>query len=599
MRRLRALAVATAIVAAISPAHSDVSLPSVFQILGSVTSTARPVSNALVIALNLNSFEAVQTYSAADGSFQLPSLPAGVYKIIAVKAGLLPTTATLVPTQEDHRVNLRMKNEGAAKGKSLNQEIWEIRGSLPADVLREVDLVMAAAEPADVAPYHVPRLKGEMISMTAVAQQSAVPAFAQTALGVQSRIGDTWQIGIRGDLHRIDDPTDGLSFGGDPLAQANTIEMELRSSPTDSYRLASTRSSWRYQDDVEGPQLRQRHAGVRSHDFQWEHGDARVNVRYFAHDNLFSSVPYGSDAIEIGGDTNVVHTRRNDVNVSLRVRQESVRYADMDPLRTADLNANGKVEVAPSFVVHYGMASRLGIDRSEWAPRTGIEWKLNDDTSFVASAAYKVLDEMPASSMLVPSLVVWTDDANVLPRYSYTLGIVSSRDENNRFSAIATVSAADSPLRVVFSDGYQQFWDGLHVDTGDVRRDLRLAYRRDFGSAFAIDITTTAGTATPHATPMASARKVYIAGDLQTIFTPTRTTLAVTYREIQQPQAEKDDYHSSRMNVRMAQSLYLPIDVKLLLGIEMGRAENSPFMLDAILAEETSKKYIGGLALNF
>ncbi|HVS32693.1 MAG TPA: carboxypeptidase-like regulatory domain-containing protein [Thermoanaerobaculia bacterium] len=599
MRRLRALAVATAIVAAISPAHSDVSLPSVFQILGSITSTARPVSNALVIALNLNSFEAVQTYSAADGSFQLPSLPAGVYKIIAFKAGLLPTTATLVPTQKDHRVNLRMKNEGAAKGKSLNQEIWEIRGSLPADVLREVDLVMASAEPADVAPYHVPRLKGEMISMTAVAQQSAVPAFAQTALGVQSRIGDTWQIGIRGDLQRIDDPTDGLSFGGDPLAQANTIEMELRSSPTDSYRLASTHSSWRYQDDVEGPLLRQRHAGVRSHDFQWEHGDARVNVRYFAHDNLFSTVPYGSDAIEIGGDTNVVHTRRNDVNVSLRVRQESVRYADMDPLRTADLNANGKVEVAPSFVVYYGMASRLGIDRGEWAPRTGIEWKLNDDTSFVASAAYKVLDEMPASSILVPSLVVWTDDANVLPRYSYTLGIVSSRDENNRFSAIATVSAADSPLRVVFSDGYQQFWDGLYVDTGDVRRDLRLAYRRDFGSVFAIDITTTAGTATPHATPMASARKVYIAGDLQTIFTPTRTTLAVTYREIQQPQAEKDDYHSSRMNVRMAQSLYLPIDVKLLLGIEMGRAENSPFMLDAILAEETSKKYIGGLAVNF
>ena len=233
MRRLRAFAVATAIFAAISPAHSDVSLPSVFQILGNVTSTARPVANVLVIALNLNSFEAVQTYTGADGSFQLPSLPAGVYKIIALKHGLLPTTATLVPTQKDHRVNLRMKSENA-KGKSLNQEIWEIRGSLPPDVLREVDLVMASAAPIEVAPYQVPRFKGEMISMTAVAQQAAAPAFAQTALGVQSRIGDTWQIGIRGDLQRIEDPSDGQTFGGDALAEANTIEMELRSSPTDS-----------------------------------------------------------------------------------------------------------------------------------------------------------------------------------------------------------------------------------------------------------------------------------------------------------------------------------------------------------------------------
>ena len=48
-----------------------------------------------------------------------------------------------------------------------------------------------------------------------------------------------------------------------------------------------------------------------------------------------------------------------------------------------------------------------------------------------------------------------------------------------------------------------------------------------------------------------------------------------------------------------APTLYLPIDVKLLLGMEVGRAENSPFLLDTILNEETSKKYIGGLALNF
>jgi hypothetical protein len=73
----------------------------------------------------------------------------------------------------------------------------------------------------------------------------------------------------------------------------------------------------------------------------------------------------------------------------------------------------------------------------------------------------------------------------------------------------------------------------------------------------------------------------------------------VTYREIQQPQFEKADYHSSRVNLRMAQSLYLPVDVKLLLGMEVGRAENSPFLLDTILAEATSTKYIGGLALNF
>ena len=48
----------------------------------------------------------------------------------------------------------------------------------------------------------------------------------------------------------------------------------------------------------------------------------------------------------------------------------------------------------------------------------------------------------------------------------------------------------------------------------------------------------------------------------------------------------------------MAQSLYLPVDVKLLLGVELARVQNSPFLLDSML-EDSSRKYLGGLALNF
>jgi len=190
-------------------------------------------------------------------------------------------------------------------------------------------------------------------------------------------------------------------------------------------------------------------------------------------------------------------------------------------------------------------------------------------------------------------------DGHVLPRYAYSFGFVSSRDERNRFSAIGTVSAADAPFRVFFSEANQQFWDGLSVDTGDIRRDLRLAYRHEFGSNFAIDVATTAGTATPRQYS-GDVQKVYVTGDLQTIFTPTRTMLAVSYRELQQPQTgRRGDYRSERVNMRMAQSLYLPIDVKVLLGIELARAENSPFLLDIRVPDQATKKYIGGLSLNF
>ncbi|HEY8711747.1 MAG TPA: hypothetical protein VIM68_02685, partial [Thermoanaerobaculia bacterium] len=183
-------------------------------------------------------------------------------------------------------------------------------------------------------------------------------------------------------------------------------------------------------------------------------------------------------------------------------------------------------------------------------------------------------------------------------RYIYSFGLVSNRDASNRVSAIATISAADTPLRVIISDGTQQFWDSLYVASGDTRRDVRLAYRHDFGPRFTIDVATTAGTATPRQFSR-DTKKVYVTGDLQTIFSPTRTMLAVTYRNIDQPMPKGADYRSSRVNVRMSQSLYLPVDMKLLVGIELVHAENSPFLLDTLLPEENSRKYIGGLAVNF
>ncbi|HEX9162191.1 MAG TPA: carboxypeptidase-like regulatory domain-containing protein [Thermoanaerobaculia bacterium] len=590
MRGFRIAAVIVAIAAAFAaPARPEVALPSALQILGIVTNAARPVANALVVALNLNSFDTTQTYTSADGTFSLPPLQAGIYKVIAVKSGFAPAIETIMPTRASHHVKLRLQSD---KAKTRNDEIWEIRGSLPPDVLREIDMILESPVQT-AAPYQVPRLKGQMLSMTGMtaAKQADGPAFAQTALGVQSRIGENVQIGIRGDMQRFDDPTDNQTFGP-AVAQSSAMSMEVHASENDTYRIGSTSSSWMYADAAESPA---RQAGVRSHNFEWQHGDARVKVHYFANDNIFGPA-FGSDVIEIAGNTTLLQTRRNDVGVALRVRQESVRSPNAQPLRTADIAANGSMELVPSFVVHYGMASRLGLDRTEWAPSTGVEWRFTKNTALIGSAAVKVLES--STTTLLPSVVAWSDDPGMLPRYSYSIGIASTRDDSNRFTAIATVSAADSPLRIIISDGTQQFWDGLYVDTGDVRRDVRLAYRHDFGPRLSVDVATTAGTASPRQYSH-DTQKVYVTGDVQTIFTPTRTTLAVSYRDIHQPQTNRNDYNSERVNLRVAQSLYLPIDVKVLLGIELVHAQNSPFLLDTLLPEETSKKYIGGLAVNF
>ncbi len=582
MRRVRAIAVAALVLIAVTPAQSDVPLPSAFNLLGSVNNAARPVTNALVIALNLTDYNARQTYSGGDGSFSLPLLPAGVYKIIALKQGFVPSITTLVSTKSSHRVTLALKNDKQARAK-LNDELWEIRGSLPPDILRDIDTVLAPQIAVVRSPG--PRIRGEMMSLTAVSDQS--PAFAKTAVDVKSRFG-AMQLGIRGNLHRIEDLSDDAVFGS-PLAESSAMAVEFSSGENDTYRLASTKSWWLYKFPSDAGTTQ---AGVRAHNFEWEHGAARLQVRYLGQQNLYDSLSRGSDLFEIGGDTTLIQTARNEVGLSLHVMQENMRDTAIDPMRTADLRANGSLELVPSFVLHYGLSSRLAIDGTSWTPRTGAEWRVAGNTALIATAMYKVSD--PQRSSALPTIVAGTDESRVLPRYAYSFGVISGDDESRRISAVATITAIDSPLRVVFEDGFEQFWSGLSIDAGDVRRDLRLSCRQKIGHRVAIDLSTSAGTAT--SARGHSPRKNYITGDLQSIYLPTGTALAISFRGLRQPQHD-NEYAARRMNVRMSQPLHLPLDLTLLLGVEVARAENSPYLLDAnALAERT---YIGGLAVNF
>ena len=598
MRRLRATAFATAILALALPAYpaTPLPLPSVVQVLGSVTNAARPVGNALVIALNLTNLEASQTFTSTDGTFNLPQLPAGIYKIIAIKYGFAPAMAMLIPTKSEHRIKLRLEAEGTSR-RNVGQEMWEIRGSVPPDILRQIDDVMAP--PTQVASartaYDMPRLRGEMVSMTGVAAQTAAPAFAQTAVGVQSRISDNWQIGFRGNLHRVEDPTDDRNFGT-PVAESSAMQMELRSSPTDAYRVASTKSWWRFNPgDLPADQQQ---ADIRTHNLEWEHDDTHVQVRYLGQQNLFVGTP-GSDLIEIAGNTTVLQTRRSGIGVALRVTQESLRSAGNATFRTADLTANAKLEIVPSFTVNYGMSSRLGLYGTEWAPRSGVELKLGKNTAFVVSGMYKVYDQERPN--VLPTVVVWSDDSHLLPRYSYSFGIVSGAEGNDRFSAIGSVSATDAPMRVIFNDGFEHFWDGLYIETGDVRRDLRLAYRKELGKRVLLDVSSTGGIAAPRVATLPNREKVYVTGDVESTYFPTHTTLAVSYRQIHQPQpvGAGPDFRTDRVDVRVAQSLHFVLDFKLLAGVEVARALNSPILLDTLEPDGVTRRYIGGVALNF
>jgi hypothetical protein len=285
-----ALAAVLILVAAVGDLRGNSVNTSPLHILGEVSASAVPVDDALVIAFGLTSLQAVQTHTDEAGFFQLLRLPAGVYRVIAVKQGFLPAVATVIPSATaPSRLNLRMK-KGKVTPESASQ-VWEIRRSLPSDILRELD---AAITPESETAEGTGRLRGEMTSLAGVAEAEESQAFAQTAVELRGELPTGWTVDIAGQMHQVESSmVESLTSRS---GEASGIAMSLHTSPGQSLRIASNRSWWKVDDAMMGDEV-----DMQSHVFEWNRADSNVEVRYQSQQNLFRRSDLDGEMLEISG----------------------------------------------------------------------------------------------------------------------------------------------------------------------------------------------------------------------------------------------------------------------------------------------------------
>lgn len=584
MRRpYRALALAVLLIPLASQADAQVGINDFVEVVGQVTNASRPVEKAVVIALNLSDFYTAQVTTSTDGAFRLPPLRAGAYRIIAAKNGFAPAIATILPTRHAHTLNLKMQREQSLT-RTQRDEIWQLRSSLPKDVLRELDSIVGPASPP-VAVAAEQRFAAEMTSIAGVGEDLSSQTLAETAVGVRSSVGRGWVFDFKGSIRNLEDGSNQPTPVS--VSQSQGLVMELSSAPGQRYRIASTRSSWR----PETESLHGATADLEAHNFEWGGRTAHVRVRYLAQENLFRD-HLDSERIEVIGDKTFLQSNRGRLGVSVSLGQENFVAGTnaIAPLRTANVAASGEFAPVQSFIVHYGVQTRVAENAFEWAPQTAAEWRVNEHTSLIVGGLYKIDEQEPFAAL--PSVILRGEPSMQAPRYRYSVTFLTGRPEAQRFSATASVAEIDTLVRVLFDDRMEQLTDGLLLEPGDVRTDLTLAYSRNLGRWVALDVSASGG----QAEGIDGGEKSYVIADLQSLYKPTRTSVDVSYRQIDQPDSVPSGIVAARerMNVTMGQALPLPFDVRLLVGIELARLQNE------IEAGNTyHRRYVGGLAFGF
>jgi hypothetical protein len=569
-------------------AHANVKMADAIDLLGNVTNASRPVDRALVVAFNLSTSVSRETHTDVAGAFSLAGLPSGIYRVVAVKSGFAPAVATVLPNRRDHRLALELR-AGMRASREEQDQIWEIRRALPADILRELGIVTAAA----IEPSQKARFEARMSSLTGMGATEAA-GFSQAALGLRGLVGDDVSLDFEGQMRVLEQGAARASFDS-PLARTSGMVMRLNT-PADSYRISSTSSRWSY----EFPSVADEVGEIEAHEFEWKRANTSVRVGYHMQDNVTVARGFDSERLQLTGDTRIFSSDRGDLALVIRLDEE--RGLDgAGPVRVAALATRGEYNVVRGFAVRYGMESRVGAFGVEWAPETGVALGLGSGYSLVVTALHKVDGDFRPADLPVTA---WIGDiGGISPRTRYAAGLVSGGEDSDRRSSMSVSrSEIDAFVRLVFDDRFDHFWEAYYLVPGEVHNDARVSFTAPLGKHFVIAVMTAAGQTEPGASDAEGLpRKGYIVGSFQSSYRPSGTSLDVSYRRIEQPLSEVSllTSESERLNFRMSQALHLPLDLRLLLGLDLARAVNSPLSVDRLMDGEFQKRVVGGISLAF
>jgi hypothetical protein len=574
MRRTAKVVIMALLSAGIVPFGNAAPADSVIDVIGKVSTSSRPIGDALVIAFNLSGYQSRQTFTIHDGTFKLPALPLGIYRLIAVKQGFAPAVTTITRKNHGQAIAIHLRDREHLS-REERDEIWSIRQSLPADILREIEIYYE--EP--VLTADTPRFRGEIGSVAGVSETEA-GSFAKTTLGVSGPLGGNWSVALQGRTQRF--ANDVASTIDNAWMESSGVDLELRSDTAGAIRLASSRNQ------ILTPQASSTRGGVEWHRFAWTGESSNVEVKYLTHENY---APFGAAArqtFELAGNTYLFKGERSDLNLSLYVGQDlpAAGRADLSELRTADISTTGRLMVHPMFVVRYGMQSRTNRNGSSLSPTAGGELRLNDSSALVLLATQKVTRAPEISPAYVPMLVSLQGD-RLDPRYRYSVAFVSDGGKRGRLEITARQIAIDETARVILTDLEEPFFDGFDLADGEVQRDMSVSWSRSFADLFALNLTSTIGESRPEGD--SDEHVGYVLGSLRTYVPALGTTLDLTYRQLSPSRSSTRAEEIERMYFRVGQPVPLPLDMKLLVGLDLARS--------AHLARE--RRVIGGLSVAF
>ncbi|HEX6200619.1 MAG TPA: carboxypeptidase-like regulatory domain-containing protein, partial [Thermoanaerobaculia bacterium] len=610
---------------------------------GRVLGEVEPLAAARVYAYQLADFTLHEVTTNEQGRFRFSDLPAGLYKVIAHKAGFVPAVVMLTRAKGDARqfLELQLATEGVGDVRA-GEDFWAVRNRIPADVLREMTKPdeVPGLRLADSPFARGSRLEGvevasfatEMEAMTGLEQ---LPSTGETLLaggqvGVEGRMGGL-RLDLSGDYWRLG-PAGAQADAG---AEGQMRQIALQLEGGDATVALSTRSQKLVGTDDEP-------VDFEAHRLAWTQqlGDrsrAHVSAGYTSQTNYYSQsaiapleIPRDSSSWNVEGSYTMDVTERASFQGGVRYRDRRVgvataeAFGDGDPTlheERLDLFGRSGMRVKPSVLVEYGLYTTLRDGSLSLIPQGGLVLQLGDDWQASTLVSQKLsADEQPGPRDFIPAFYHESSACTQGEESCYKVLLTRQADDESSLTLGAVHREIGETLRLFFNDDFFNHLESLYLVEGDELPELQLGFTRRVTPQLLARLESNVGSggggifyAADRSQYENSVR--YLVTSLDTHYQGTATGLFVSFHHLQQELQPLDGAEAlqagdrvprlelQRLQLMLTQDLNILLDlaadwaVKLNMEVSRGSVlfgSDSPQD-----ADELRRRILGGFAVRF
>ena len=587
-----------------------------------------PIPGVLVIFVNLGDNSLTRLKTASDGTFVLPSAPAGVYDLVAYKKGFEPALQRLWHQAEIAQVSsisIQLTPKGRhAPNEPVPQTIWDMRERLPTDVLREI----AIEEVADKQTTPAQRLQlskliaGQVSTMTEAANSNA--ALSRAAVGLHGGLPNGWQYGISGDYARLGSPD---TPGEITTGNAAGVALDVAPSAGEHVQVSTRRNNLSFSDSP---------AFLQTHSVSWSRGEEQGHVesvaaRYIEETNLYRETSLGGTIFPGASRTWVVDAQYGrpasldaagvSVGMTYRHWEASVGPSGVgadgvfvQAAPDADLAASTSFKVTDRAELEAGVVARyLGAAPGAYgiAPVATVRYDIGPATVY-ARGLYRVLGSTSQVTAVMPRIASVEESLDPASTRALTVGVQRKVGADSQVGFEVSEARIGEIVRTFFQGDFLTDFDSVYLLDGNSVRQVKGSITQRLSNKLSANVSVRYGSIDGHVNAP-SAESYGIASNTGRFWSasasvqvlPTQTGIAVLVRNIRQEVATPAAVlanNSDKLALQVSQDLSilgitpLGADWKLLVAIENAKGTGIAERKDESV---TANRLLAGVGVAF